>query len=302
MPTSRPLVDGDRVVAIYPMFTLGDTYLYHRRRFVALRPEYVVLCRDFDLPERGINDWWGVVGVKVFGISDCTSSNDVRLHNAISRGTAPALYVREGDVVEPWASYYQPILARRVLVAQETKHQGLIAQLQLHGAVNIQLRVEDDVVVIRCSGRASVLEGFVAEGVRIEASPAQPTERRSTNDGDELPTYAELEQAVARLAQQRLTLAQARGLHFSQSATMNIPITISEWLPDPVEVPPPPPPPPPPPTRFNLLECDLPAADPTPAKQKHFDALAELQASFKAAKVATKTAVQPVLTRFDLLE
>ena len=86
------------------------------------------------------------------------------------------------------------------------------------------------------------------------------------------------------------------------AAAMNIPLSIRTAELAEIGIAPPPPPPSPPPTRFNLLECDLPAVAPPLAKQKHFDALAELQASFRAAKAATKTAVQPVLTRFDLLE
>ena len=317
MPTSRPLVAGDIVVAISLPLTPGESYSYPIRNTEA---QYV-LSDDFHLPNRGVNNWWVIVGERLFGIRGYSGRSNVILRSSIDRGTAPALYVREGDIVEPWDAYQQT-LAQRVLAAQETKHQGLIAQLQLHGAVNIQLRVEDDVVVIRCSGRASVLEGFAAEGVRVEALPAQsavewrseymqtPTDRLTTNDG---PTYAEIEQAVARTTQQRRILAQAagpplRGLNFSQSQVRSALISDEErrrlterWatvVGDPFAVEPPPPPP----TRFNLLECDLPAVDPTPVKQKHFDALADLQASFRATKVVTKTAVQSVLTRFDLLE
>lgn len=59
---------------------------------------------------------------------------------------------------------------------------------------------------------------------------------------------------------------------------------------------------PPPPTRFNLLECDLPAVPPTRADHRLSDELAELQASFRAARAARIAQPQPVLTRFDLLE
>jgi len=148
MPTSRPLVEGDVVVAINLPLNIGDLYYFNYfnpRRHIP--PEHFVLASDFDLLPYTSNSWWERVGERIFGIAGASTA-DPRLLSAIRRGTAPALYVREGDTVEPWSSY----------------------------------------------------------------------------------------QAV------------------------------------------------------------------TPAKQKHFDALAELQASFRAAKAAAKTTVQPVLTRFDLLE
>ena len=281
MPTSRPLVEGDVVVGIAdsPIPIIGDAYYWQR----SFDPNHYVLSSDFSLPCRYKNpDWAEIQGQRVFGISRCRTSNDPRLLSAIRRGTAPALYVREGDTVEPWSSYQAVLLERRMRALTE-RHRGLIAQLRLHGAGNIQLRVEDDVVVIRCSGWPSVLEGFAAEGVRMEITDAA----RSP------VTIADLDQQ--RQMAERLV------------ATMNIPLSISsaelaEIGITPPPAPPAPPPPPPPPTRFNLLECDLPAVAPPPAKQKNFDALAELQAEFRAAKVTAKTTVQPVLTRFDLLE
>ena len=256
MTTSRPLVEGDVVVGIAdsPIPIIGDAYYWQR----SFDPNHYVLSSDFSLPCRYKNpDWAEIQGQRVFGISRCSTSNDPRLLSAIRRGTAPALYVREGDTLEPWTSY-QAVLHERRMRALTERHRGLIAQLRLHGAGNIQLRVEDDVVVIRCSGWPSVLEGFAAEGVRMEITDAA----RSP------VTIVDLDWQLA----ERLAAA------------------------------PPPPPPPPSPTRFNLLECDLPAVAPPPAKQKNFDALAELQAEFRAAKVTAKTTVQPALTRFDLLE
>ena len=151
MPTSRPLVEGDRVVAITDvepnsrLYTVGDTYLFNPSR---MDSKHFVLCSDFDLPNHQTNNWREVVGTKVFGIANCSAtSSDPRLLSAIRRGTAPALYVREGDTVEPWSSYQAVLLERRMRALTE-RHRGLIAQLRLHGAGNIQLRVEDDVVVI----------------------------------------------------------------------------------------------------------------------------------------------------------
>ena len=218
MPTSRPLVEGDRVVAISRLYTVGATYLFNPRR---MDSKHFVLCSDFDLPNHQTNNWWEVVGTKVFGIAN-SAPNDVRLQTPITNRTAPGLYVREGDDTSNWEEYRQ-VLARRVAEAT-----GVVAISRLYTV-----------------------------GDTYQAS------------------------------------VQRHG---------HIPLSISAAELAEIGITPPPPPPPPSPTRFNLLECDLPAVDPTPAKQKHFDALAELQAEFRAAKVTAKTTVQPVLTRFDLLE
>ena len=217
MPTSRPLVEGDRVVAISRLYTVGATYLFNPRR---MDSKHFVLCSDFDLPNHQTNNWWEVVGTKVFGIAN-SAPNDVRLQTPITNRTAPGLYVREGDDTSNWEEYRQ-VLARRVAEAT-----GVVAISRLY-------------------------------------------------------TLGELVQRHGHIP-----------LSISAAELAEIGIT---------PPPPPPPPPPPSPTRFNLLECDLPAVAPPPAKQKNFDALAELQAEFRAAKVTAKTTVQPALTRFDLLE
>ena len=258
MTTSRPLVEGDRVVAINLPLSLGESYHFSIR---IMSPEQFVLASDFDLFHRGSNMWWGYVGERIFGVVGCNSTSDPRLLSAIRRGTAPALYVRERDTVEPWSSYQAVLLERRMRALTE-RHADFMNRLRHHGAGHIQLRVEDDVVIIQCSGTLpdpAILGPNTPEGVRVETSLSVdfPSNRYHTTDQQ-------------RQMAERLAAA--------------------------------PPPPPPPPTRFNLLECDLPAVDPTPAKQKNFDALAELQAEFRAAKVTAKTTVQPALTRFDLLE
>ena len=312
MPTSRPLVEGDRVVAISLPLTVGDTYIFNPHR---MNPEHVALCSDFSLPNRSVNNWWEVVGARVFGIANCVTA-DARLLSAIRSGTAPALYVREGDTVEPWSSY-QAVLHERRLRALTERHAVFMNRLRHHGAGNIQLRVENAVVVIQCSGALpdpAILAPNIPEGVRVETLPAWQFEQTPTGRTANQANFVGIDFAEA----ERQTLAQAvsrslPGLSHNQqaremaerwAAAMNNLLTLSaaELGGTLADTPPPPPPPPPPPTRFNLLECDLPAVDPTPAKQKHFEALAELQAEFRAARVAAKTAVQPVLTRFDLLE
>ena len=311
MPTSRPLVVGDRFIALCSPLTIGESYVFELRSYqqAAINAAYVVLCSDFTLPSRGVNDWWTVVGARVFGIANC-ASKDPRLISAIRRGTAPALYVREGDTVEPWSSYQAVLLERRMRALTE-RHADFMNRLRHHGAGHIQLRVEDDVVIIQCSGTLpdpAILGPNTPEGVRVETSLSVD--------------YLELETAViADILQHNRplhglnfpsnhyhTTDQQRQMAERLAAAMNISLSIRTaelaeiGITPPPAPPAPPPPPPPPPTRFNLLECDLPAVAPPPAKQKNFDALAELQAEFRAAKVTAKTTVQPALTRFDLLE
>jgi hypothetical protein len=154
-----------------------------------MTPSQYILKKDFGLPVDSHNRYF--IGQRVFGLQNWRFPNDTRLLSAIRRGTAPALYVREGDTVEPWSSYQAVLLERRMRALTE-RHQGLIAQLRLHGAGNIQLRVEDDVVVIRCSSSSrGALEGFAAEGVRIEIVDAQSP-----------PSYADLEAITADLLRQ----------------------------------------------------------------------------------------------------
>jgi hypothetical protein len=193
MPTSRPLVEGDRVVAISLPLTPGESYSYPIRNTEA---QYV-LSDDFHLPNRGVNNWWVIVGERLFGIRGYSGRSNVILRSSIDRGTAPALYVREGDIVEPWDAY-QATLRDRRMRALTDRHAAFIARLRQLGARNIQLRVEDDIVIFQCSGEPpdpAILAPNVPEGVRVEATPAQsaverrseymqtPTDRRTTNDG-----------------------------------------------------------------------------------------------------------------------
>ena len=267
MPTSRPLVEGDQTVAISMPYTVGVSYICMSG---SLRSDLFVLCSDFDLPFRGAPSWRDVVGQRIFGITGCTSANDPRLARSIQRGTAPYLYVREGDQVAPWSTY-QNVLRGRTIAAQWIKHQDFIAHIHRQGGRNIQLRIEDDMVVIRCTGNVS--ESPAPEGVRVEAMPAQRPQARVVRGS-----------IGSRLTPETDSISLGR-------CTVSIDID-----------PPPTPPPSPPPTRFNLLECDLPAVPATAPIQKHFEALAELQASFKAARSAAQLTQKPVLSRFELLE
>ena len=171
MPTSRPLVEGDVVVGIAdsPIPIIGDAYYWQR----SFDPNHYVLSSDFSLPCRYKNpDWAEIQGQRVFGISRCRTSSDPRLLSAIRRGTAPALYVREGDTVEPWTSYQTVLLERRMRALTE-RHAVFMNRLRHHGAGHIQLRVEDDVVIIQCSGTLpdpAILGPNTPEGVRVETS------------------------------------------------------------------------------------------------------------------------------------
>ena len=162
MPTSRPIQRGEWLTNI----RIGSLLFGANIRASAQEnPDEYVLQSDFGLELLDGDEYWRTMRERVFGISP-----DGNMNRAHTNRTAPGLYVREGDTVEPWTSYQAVLLDRRMRALTE-RHQGLIAQLRLHGAGNIQLRVEDDVVVIRCSGDP-MLEGFAAEGVRIEVVDA----------------------------------------------------------------------------------------------------------------------------------
>jgi hypothetical protein len=64
-----------------------------------------------------------IVGERVFGIPSCVSSTDPRLAAAITNGTAPGLYVREGDDTSNW-EVYREVLARRVEEALASRRGG----------------------------------------------------------------------------------------------------------------------------------------------------------------------------------
>ena len=182
------------------------------------------------------------------------------------------------------------------------RHAVFMNRLRHHGAGHIQLRVEDDVVIIQCSGTLpdpAILGPNTPEGVRVETSLSVD--------------YLELETAViADILQHNRplhglnfpsnryhTTDQQRQMAERLAAAMNIPQDTSASVVAAFDITPPPPPPP---TRFNLLECDLPAVPPTRADHRLSVELAELQASFRAARAARIAQPQPVLTRFDLLE
>lgn len=302
MPTSRPLVDGDQIVAICSPYVVGEAYI----RSGSLRSELFVLCSDFDLPLRGATSWWNVVGQRVFGINGCMSANDPRLDRSVQRSTAPCLYVREGDQVAPWSTY-RNVLRGRVIAAQRIKHQDFIAHIHRQGGRNIQLRIEDDVVVICCTGNVS--ESSAPEGVRVEAIPPGANERASDSIFDETVGQA-VRDSISRVNREFAQTYQ--GIPLSPDVVRGFIGSQQRLTPEPeISVPPgrytvsidiSTPPSPPPPTRFNLLECDLPAVPATTPTQKRFGALAELQASFRAARGAAQPTQKPVLSRFELLE
>ena len=110
MPTSRPLRDGDFVINLR-----GGGWAIWRGQ---CRDGYV-LGADFGLPEWRY-DYWARVCERIYGLA---IDSNVGISATITNGTAPGLYVREGDDTSNWETYRQ-VLARRVEEAMVARRGG----------------------------------------------------------------------------------------------------------------------------------------------------------------------------------
>lgn len=84
-------------------------------------PPDFVLQSDFGLDVLNGNEYRSQVCMRVFGLQP--SATDASLAAAITNGTAPGLYVREGDDTSDWETYRQ-VLARRVEEAMAARRGG----------------------------------------------------------------------------------------------------------------------------------------------------------------------------------
>lgn len=75
------------------------------------RPLDFILQSDFGLDILNGNEYRSQVCTRVFGLQP--SATNASLTAAITNGTAPGLYVREGDDTSNW-EVYREVLARRV--------------------------------------------------------------------------------------------------------------------------------------------------------------------------------------------
>lgn len=143
MPTSRPLRDGDFVINLR-----GGGWAIWRGQ---CRDGYV-LGADFGLPEWRY-DYWARVCERIYGLA---IDSNVGISATITNGTAPGLYVREGDDTSNWETYRQ-VLARRV-------EEAMVARRGGEGGVGVgdkpaaetatrqddEIRVGDVVEVVSC--------------------------------------------------------------------------------------------------------------------------------------------------------
>ena len=114
MATSRPLRDGDFVISLR---TGGWTFWrpYYHAEFV--------LGADFGI-HRCIPNYLTATSERIFGVSSAEGGlRSPQFAAAITNGTAPGLYVREGDDTSNWEVYRQ-VLARRVEEAMATRRGG----------------------------------------------------------------------------------------------------------------------------------------------------------------------------------
>ena len=153
MATSRPLRDGDFVISLR---TGGWTFWrpYYHAEFV--------LGADFGI-HRCIPNYLTATSERIFGVSSAEGGlRSPQFAAAITNGTAPGLYVREGDDTSNWEVYRQ-VLARRVEEAMATRRGG-------EGGIGVgettatptttrqddEIHVGDVVEVVSCNGNQTI--------------------------------------------------------------------------------------------------------------------------------------------------
>jgi hypothetical protein len=170
---------------------------------------------------------------RVFGIS---ADNPISMETALTNGTAPGLYVREGDDTSDWETYRQ-VLARRVEEAVAT-----IDTARQNLPVGIQLRAAGGVVGRRDSGGTTAARGVQSETPAAASPPPTPS-RFSLLEVDlpPEPTSSNSGSLDADLAALQEELRVEREINRAQAAAQMQK------------------------SRFDLLECDLPAVPVTAA-------------------------------------
>lgn len=151
MATSRPILVGDWLTDI----RTGSPFIgsnIHATIHEVRRPQGYILQSDFGLDSQGGDAYWQLMRERVFGMT-----GDGDIHIAITNGTAPGLYVREGDDTSDWETYRQ-VLARRVEEAMAARRGGAgvgetttAAGAQTTTRQEDEIRVGDVVEVVSCS-------------------------------------------------------------------------------------------------------------------------------------------------------
>ena len=118
MATSRPIRVGEWLTHLSGSHIGGN----HTAKGDEHTPNFV-LQADFGLDMLGGDEYRSRVYTRVFGLRP--SATDASLATAITNGTAPGLYVREGDDTSNW-EVYRGVLARRVEEAMAVRRGGVV--------------------------------------------------------------------------------------------------------------------------------------------------------------------------------
>jgi hypothetical protein len=243
------------------------------------------------------------------------------METALTNGTAPGLYVREGDDTSDWETYRQ-VLARRVEEAVATRRRGgagggetATAERAAPSRQDDEIRVGDVVEVVSWTG-ANTVSYDVGKGgrvTRIEHLPLDTRVHLESVTGRDLPI-----DNIASLADVRKVSPPSPQAF--DTARQNLPVGIQlraaggvvgrrdsggttaargvqSETPAAAS-------PPPTPSRFSLLEVDLPP-EPTSSNSGSLDAdLAALQEELRVEREINRAqaAAQMQKSRFDLLE
>lgn len=131
-------------------------------------PPDFVLQSDFGLDVLNGNEYRSQVCMRVFGLQP--SATDASLAAAITNGTAPGLYVREGDDTSDWETYRQ-VLARRVEEAMAARRGGAgggeTAAKTATARQDDEIRVGDVVEVVSCSDTRYTRRDDIGGGGRV---------------------------------------------------------------------------------------------------------------------------------------
>ena len=176
MATSRPIREGDWLTYLSGFHIGGNrAQLMVSSRVAAGGGEHLpdfVLQADFGLDALNGYAYRSRVCTRVFGLQP--NATNAALAAAITNGTAPGLYVREGDDTSNW-EVYREVLARRVEEAMATRRGGesgvdetaTVTATATATRRDAEIRVGDVVEVVSCSDLHYTSRGDIGSGGRI---------------------------------------------------------------------------------------------------------------------------------------
>ena len=176
MATSRPIREGDWLTYLSGFHIGGNrAQLMVSSRVAAGGGEHLpdfVLQADFGLDALNGYAYRSRVCTRVFGLQP--NATNAALAAAITNGTAPGLYVREGDDTSNW-EVYRGVLARRVEEAMAARRGGesgvdetaTVTATATATRRDDEIRVGDVVEVVSCSDLHYTSRGDIGSGGRI---------------------------------------------------------------------------------------------------------------------------------------